>query len=407
MNKTNIVLGVVVALVFVLFNAVFIVNERQVAVTTQFSKLVDTNNTAGLKFKLPFIQHVEYMDGRIQKLDVDPEMFLTNEKKYLIVDYIVVWRINDVAKFYTTVRGDMRRAGDLIDQLVKDGLRGEFVLRSVREVISQDRSDIMGKVHAALSVDAKRYGVEIVDVRLKRVDFSDDIRDRVFARMRAERERVSRSLRAQGQEKASVIRANAEKTAAVIMADAQKKAQIKRGQADASAAMIYAQAYSKNFEFYQFWRSMQAYQTSFTEGSNNVLVVSPESAFFKYMRMVGQPEESRMEALSPAEIEDATRQLKELSESDFIVPALEELRPELEVSPDQHLELNSTAPAQKEAEETLEAENAQDLLNAAAPSPAALPAPAAPPQAVPILQPAVPTQKNEGSETPKGLPVSP
>lgn len=323
-NKLGMITFVVIAILFVFLNSVYVVDERQAAVITQFSKLVKTHDTAGLKFKIPFIQRVEYLDARMQKLDVEPELFLTNEKKYLIVDYFVEWKIGDVRTFYTSVRGNVRRAGDLLDQLVKDGLRGEFVLRSVRDVISQDRSDIMGNVQKSLSIDAQRYGVKIIDVRLKRVDFSDDIRDRVFDRMRAERERVSRSLRAQGREKSSIIRANAEKTAAVILADARKTAQIKRGQADAQAAMIYAQAYSQNFEFYQFWRSMQAYSKSFTQGNGNTLIISPDADFFKYMRMVGQPEKSKMHALPAEAIEDAAKELQELGESDLIIPEINE-----------------------------------------------------------------------------------
>lgn len=282
MSKNNLWITLLVVVLIVLGSSLYVVNERQVAVITQFQRLIDTQEKAGLKFKVPFLHRVEYFDSRIQRLDVDPELFLTNEKKYLIVDYFVEWRIGDIRKFYTSVQGNFDRASNLLDQLVKDGLRGEFVQRSVKEVISEDRGSIMNNVTKTLQRDAERYGVDIVGVRLKRVDFSDDIRDRVFDRMRAERERVSRSLRAQGQEKSSVIRANADREAATIMAQANEKSAILRGEADAKAAKIYADAYGKDLEFYQFWQSMQAYRTSMAK-EDNLMIVEPDSEFFRYL----------------------------------------------------------------------------------------------------------------------------
>lgn len=281
-NKNNILMVIIVVALIVLGSCLYVVNERQVAVITQFQRLIDTQEEAGLKFKVPFLHRVEYFDSRIQRLDVEPELFLTNEKKYLIVDYFVEWRIGDIRQFYTSVQGNFDRASNLLDQLVKDGLRGEFVQRSVKEVISEDRGSIMNNVTKTLQRDAERYGVEIVGVRLKRVDFSDDIRDRVFDRMRAERERVSRSLRAQGQEKSSVIRATADREAATIMAQAREKSAILRGEADAKAAKIYADSYGKDLEFYQFWQSMQAYRSSMAK-EDNLMIVAPDSEFFRYL----------------------------------------------------------------------------------------------------------------------------
>lgn len=281
-NKSNILVIVAVLALLVLSASVYVVNERQLAVITQFERLLGTEEKAGLKFKVPFLHKVEYFDSRTQRLDVDPELFLTNEKKYLIVDYFVVWRIGDIRQFYTSVQGNFERASNLLDQLVKDGLRGEFVRRSVKEVISEDRGSIMDTVTRELQRDAERYGVQIIGVRLKRVDFSDDIRDRVFDRMRAERERVSRSLRAQGREKSSVIRATAEREAATIMAQAREKSAVLRGEADAEAARIYAQSYGKDLEFYQFWQSMQAYRTSMAR-EDNLMIIEPDSEFFRYL----------------------------------------------------------------------------------------------------------------------------
>lgn len=282
-GKINSVIALIVVLVVMIASSAYIVNERQMVVTTQFSRLVGTQETAGIKFKMSFIQHVEYFDKRIQRLNVDPELFLTNEKKYLIVDYYVEWKIGDLRQFYTSVQGNFSRASTLLDQLVKDGLRNEFARRSVSEVISEDRNSIMDTVTQELERDSERYGVHIIGVRLKRVDFSDDIRDRVFDRMRAERDRVSKNLRAQGQEKSQGIRANANREAAEILAKADAQAQVTRGQADAEAAEIYAKAYGKDLEFYEFWRSMSAYRDSFKQSEqHNVLVVNPDDPFLKY-----------------------------------------------------------------------------------------------------------------------------
>lgn len=282
MRAFHIVLGVVVAAgLFIASQSLYVVNERELAVTTQFSRLVGVDEDAGLKVKIPFIQHVEFFDKRIQRLNVDPELFLTNEKKYLIVDYYVEWRVDDIRAFYTSVQGNFTRAATLLDQLVKDGLRTEFARRSVAEVISEDRSSIMNSLNQNLELGSARYGIEIVGVRLKRVDFSDDIRDRVFDRMRAERERVSRNLRAQGKEKSQAIRATAEREATEILAEAEAEAKIIRGRADARAAEIYAQAYGQDLEFYEFWRSMAVYRESFAN-EGNVLLLSPDNLFLKY-----------------------------------------------------------------------------------------------------------------------------
>lgn len=264
--------------------SMYIVNERELAVVTQFSRLVETQDSAGLKFKLPLVQQVELFDKRIQRLDIDPELFLTNEKKYLIVDYYVEWKIGNVQQFYTSVQGNISRASSLLDQLVKDGLRGEFALRSVSDVISEGRNTMMDTLSKELSADAnRRYGIEIIGVRLKRVDFSDDIRDRVFDRMRAERDRVSASLRAQGQEKSQVIRATADREAAEIIAKAEAQSQILRGEADAKAAEIFAKAYGKDLEFYEFWRSMMAYQKDFAAG-DDVLIINSDNPYLKYLQ---------------------------------------------------------------------------------------------------------------------------
>lgn len=302
-TKLKIAIAALIVALIVLLNALYVVSERQVAVVTQFQRLVKTDDSAGLKIKVPFLQHVEYFDARMQRLDVEPELFLTNEKKYLIVDYFVIWRIGDVRRFYTSVQGDLSRASSLLDQLVKDGLRSEFVQRSVKEVISEDRGSIMNTVTKSLREDAKRYGVDIIGVRLKRVDFSDDIRDRVFDRMRAERERVSKSLRAQGREKSAVIRAQAEREAEGVLAVAREQAQIMRGKADAEAARLYAEHYSKDAEFYALWRSMQGYRDALGSG-NTTLLISPDSHFWRYFHA---PDGKRTEHTRPLTPENGQR----------------------------------------------------------------------------------------------------
>lgn len=280
MKKIILPLGLLV-IIFLLIGSLYVVNERQVAVITQFEKLLGKQEKAGLHWKIPFFQKVEYFDKRIQRLDVDPEMFLTNEKKYLIVDYFVEWKIGDVREFYTSVKGDFNRAGTLLDQLVKDALRTEFSQRSVKEVIAEDRGLIIEQVTKRLAEDAPRYGVEIIGVRLKRVDFSDAIRDRVFDRMRAERDRVSRTLRAQGKEKSQVIKAEAEREAAELLANAEEKSAVMRGEADAKAATIYNNAYGKDLEFYSFWQSLQLYKSAMAD-KKNILIVEPKGQFFDY-----------------------------------------------------------------------------------------------------------------------------
>lgn len=284
-NRLNLFIAVLVAALFLGLNTLYVVSERQLAVVTQFQRLVSTQESAGLKVKMPFLQRVEYFDARLQRLDVEPEMFMTNEKKWLLVDYFVEWRIKDLRTFYTSVQGSLDRAGSLLDQLVKEGLRGEFVKYTVKETLVEGRGSIMDSIAKQLQGEAlRRYGIEIVDVRLKRIDFSDDIRDHVFERMRAERERVSKSLRAQGEEKSQVIRANAEREAAETLAQAQQEAQIVRGEADAEAAKLYAEGYGQDLEFYQFWRSMNAYGQSLSSGEKNTLIVAPDSQFFRYLR---------------------------------------------------------------------------------------------------------------------------
>ena len=256
-HKLNTLIAAIAVALVLLVSSAYIINERQIAVVTQFSRLISTDDEAGLKFKVPFVQNVEFFDARIQRLDVEPERFMTNEKKWLIVDYFVEWRIKDIRTFYTSVQGNFDQASRLLDNMVKETLRGEFVQRSVKEAISQDRGTIMGAASERISRQAEaRYGIEVLGVRLKRVDFSDEIRDRVFDRMRAERE------------------------AAELLAHAREEADIMRGEADATAAKQYAAAYGADLDFYRYWRSLTAYRDSL---GGSTLIVNPHSRYFHYL----------------------------------------------------------------------------------------------------------------------------
>lgn len=279
-NKLNAVIAAILIVFILISSSAYIINERQIAVITQFSRLINTDAQAGLKFKIPFIQHVEFFDARIQSINAEPERFLTSEKKSLIVDYFVEWRIKNIRTFYTSVQGNFQQAGTLLDNMVKESLRGEFVQRTVKEAISEERGAIMADATKRLSAKAQeRYGIEVLGVRLKRVDFSDENRDQVFARMRAERERVSKDFRARGREKADIIRATADREAAELLANARQKADIMRGKADAQAAEQYAASYGQDLEFYRYWQSMNAYRDSL---SGSTLIITPDSQFFRY-----------------------------------------------------------------------------------------------------------------------------
>lgn len=279
-NKLNAAIAAVLVLFILIGSSAYIINERQIAVITQFSRLINTDAQAGLKFKIPFIQHVEFFDARIQSINAEPERFLTSEKKSLIVDYFVEWRIKDIRTFYTSVQGNFQQAGTLLDNMVKESLRGEFVQRTVKEAISEERGAIMTDATERLSAKAQeRYGIEVLGVRLKRVDFSDENRDQVFARMRAERERVSKDFRARGREKADIIRATAEREASELLAGARQKADIMRGKADAQAAEQYAASYGRDIEFYRYWQSLNAYRNTL---KGSTLILSPDSQFFRY-----------------------------------------------------------------------------------------------------------------------------
>jgi len=264
--------------------SLFTVNQTQYAMVFEFGKPKREIKEAGLHFMVPLIQNVRYFDKRIQTIDPEaPDLYNTREKKNLKVDSYVKWRIKDVSLFNTSLGGDVVTAQARLKQIVNDRLRAEFGQRTVTEVISGKRSLVMDTVKKKTNEETLTMGVEIVDVRLKRVDFPNEISESVFLRMDSERRTEANLLRSEGEAESERIRADADKEKAIILANAYKKAQILKGEGDKTAAAIYAQAYGKNAEFYAFWRSMEAYKATFKD-KKDVMVLDTNSAFFKYFK---------------------------------------------------------------------------------------------------------------------------
>ncbi|PZP59949.1 MAG: protease modulator HflC [Azospira oryzae] len=282
-NLGTLVVGVIVALI-VGSLCVYTVDERQNALVFQLGEVVKVTKEPGLYFKLPLIQNVRYFDTRILTFDTpDPERFLTSEKKNVLVDYFVKWRIIDPKQYYISVAGDELRAQTRLQQTINDGLRAEFGKRTVHEVVSGERDKIMQIQQERADQDARKIGIQVVDVRLKRVDLPQEVSDAVYRRMEAERKRVANELRATGAAEAERIRAEADKQREVIIAEAYRQAQQIKGEGDAKAAAIYARAFERDPEFYAFYRSMEAYRQSLRNKSD-LLLLEPNSDFFKYLK---------------------------------------------------------------------------------------------------------------------------
>ena len=271
-------------LVFVLLTqSIFVVKETERAVKLRFGEIVEYDVEPGLHFKIPVVNTVRKFDARILTLDAAPQSYLTSEKKALTVDSFVKWRVSDVAKYYTTSVGDEERLRRLLIQRVDAGLRNEFGSRTVKEVVSGQRDELMDKLSNQLNLIAKdELGVEVIDLRVKKIDLPPEVSESVFNRMRTERERLAKELRAQGNEVAEKIRATADKDKTIILADAYREAEEIKGNGDATATSTYANAYSKDPEFYDFTRSLKAYQSTF-ESKSDILLINPDSDFFKYL----------------------------------------------------------------------------------------------------------------------------
>lgn len=266
----------------------FTVDQRQYAIIFQLGEIKDVVKEPGLAFKWPLIQNVRFFDKRILTLDSpEPERFLTAEKKPVLVDSFVKWRIDDVHKFYISVGGDETVAKTRLSQTVNAGLREEFGKRTVHDVVSGERDKIMAEVQRKADADMRAMGVQIIDVRLKRVDLPPEVSESVYRRMETERKRVANELRSQGAAEAEKIKADADKQREVIVAEAYRDAQKIKGEGDAKAAAIYSAAFGQNPEFYAFYRSLEAYRQSF-KSKSDVLVVEPNSDFFKYLKSSGR-----------------------------------------------------------------------------------------------------------------------
>ncbi len=280
MNK---IIVSIVLVVIVVSMSVFTVSETERAIKFRFGEIVEMDFEPGIHFKIPFINNVKKFDKRILTLDSKPERFLTAEKKNVIVDSFVKWRIGDLKTFYTTVAGDITQANVRLDQIIKDAFRSEFSKRQINQLVSTDRKIVRQALIAKTTSLADKLGIDIVDVQVKRIDLPQDVSASVYRRMEAERERVAREFRSQGAEAAERIRADADKQREIILANAFRDAEILRGEGEAKAADIYAKTYGKDVEFFDFYRTMVAYKKTFDK-EGDMLVLEPNSDFFKYFK---------------------------------------------------------------------------------------------------------------------------
>ena len=265
----------------VIYFSIFTVNQWQQAIVFKFREIYRSDNQPGIHFMIPLVNYAQKIEKRLLNLDQEPQRFLTKEKKDVIVDYYVKWRITDIEKFYTATRGNIVSANTLLEQRINRALRDEFGERTVQEVVAGERTQILNVVTSTTSNLTDELGISVIDVRTKRIDLPAEVSNSVYQRMRAERDRVAKDFRARGSEAAERIRANADREREVILANAYRDAETIRGEGDAQATEVYAAAFTKDEEFYSFYRSVNAYQNSFSVG-NDILLVEPESDFFKY-----------------------------------------------------------------------------------------------------------------------------
>jgi len=278
------VLVALVVLLVITSLSMFTVDQRQNAIVFRLGEPVQVIVKPGLYFKMPLLDNVRLFDVRILTLDPDePERFITSEKKNVLVDSFVKWRIIDVVQYYISVNGDESRAKIRLAQTVNDNLRAEFGKRTIHDVVSGEREHIMELMRSKVDADARKIGVQVLDVRLKRVDLPQEVSDAVYRRMEAERKRVANELRSMGFAEAEKIRADADRQREVIIAEAYRDAQRIKGQGDARATATYAQAFQQNPDFYAFYRSLEAYRQSF-RNKGDVMVLDPSSDFFKYFK---------------------------------------------------------------------------------------------------------------------------
>ena len=287
-HSLTFVAAAIFGLLVVVAMSIFTVDQRKFAIVLQLGEIKEVIAEPGLNFKWPLIQNVRYFEKRILTYDApEPERFITSEKKPVLVDAFVKWRIIDAKQYYISVQGDETRAHIRLSQTVNAGLREEFGRRTVHEVVSGEREKIMDEVRVKADADARAIGVQIVDVRLKRVDLVQEVSESVYRRMETERKRVANELRSKGAADAEKIRADADRQREIIIAEAYRDAQRIKGDGDARATALYAQAFGQNPEFYAFYRSLEAYRASF-RNKGGVLVIEPNSEFFKYLKSSGK-----------------------------------------------------------------------------------------------------------------------
>ena len=289
----NLIAVLVIIAVILGFSSLFVVSEGERAIVIQFGKVQRDADTGmptvyepGLHFKLPLIEQVKRLDARFKTLDGDPDRFVTSEKKDLIVDTYVKWRISDFATYYlSTNGGNQAQAEALLTRRVNSGLRAEFGSRTIKEIVSGERDNLMREALIRGADSAQELGIEVIDVRVMQINLPTEVSQSIFQRMRAEREAVAREHRSEGREQAEFIRADVDARVTVMLADAERQSRQIRGEGNAEAAGIYAEAYQQDPEFFQFLRSLQAYETSFAKG-NDVIVLEPDSDFFKYLKSI-------------------------------------------------------------------------------------------------------------------------
>lgn len=287
MQRIPILLAATFAIVAMAAMTIFTVDQRQSAIILQFGEVKQIITEPGLTFKWPLIQNVRIFDRRILTYDSpEPERFITAEKKPVLVDSFIKWKISDVQQYYVSVKGDEQIARTRLAQTVNSGLREEFGKRTVHDVVSGEREEIMAEVRRKADAELRSMGVQIVDVRLKRVDLPPEVSESVYRRMETERKRVANELRSQGFAEAEKIRADADRQREIIVAEAYRDAQKIKGEGDAKSSAIYGKAFGENPEFYAFYRSLEAYRGSF-KNKSDLLVVEPNSDFFKYLKSSG------------------------------------------------------------------------------------------------------------------------
>jgi modulator of FtsH protease HflC len=271
----------VLAVLMVLWSSVFFVDERELAIKFQFGEIIESDYQPGVHWKMPLVQNVRKFDKRILTIDAEEESFFTGEKKDVVVDSYVKWRIKNVAEYYKATGGDEMRAGNLLYQTIRTGLKDEFGKRTIQEVVAGERSELMGITTEQAQKKAETLGIEVVDVRVKRIEYPPGVSKSVYDRMRTERERVARDFRSKGAEQAERIRADADRQSRVTLAEAYRDSEVVRGEGDAKSANIYSSAYGKNRDFYRFYRSMDAYKKTFS-GKDDIMLLQPDSEFFRY-----------------------------------------------------------------------------------------------------------------------------